>query len=328
MTDGTQVYGLGVDIEDGRLQFTLATEQGEVDADDYLRQQGVPTMRDRIPVLAFGANVSPSSLKSKFGKIGRPDGLVVPTVYATLPGHDVVWSGGPGVNGNFIAILYQGEETEATDVQVGINFLTPEQALVMHATELAYDLSAVEVEVAGQPVRAYYYVGVDNVYLRDGRPVAIAGVKAEGRDLPASTTGALLDELLADQATLQPIYQEYPDLADVTDSDGYIRYMRDLLVKEGGAARLALKRRMQDALAVSGHAKRTTTDTDQSQRVSWANPSTLATFGQQERGIHHNDTYLLPGQHIPAWPDADARQGVLRAVGRHLSRMRDAEPRP
>jgi len=323
LTDGESVYALHVRNVDGELRFSLPTEDGEADIDDYLQQHRVASMQDRIPVLAFGANMCPASLLAKYSKVGRPDALIVPTVYAELPGYDVVWSGGPGVNGNFIAMLYKGEETKSTAVQVGVSFLTSEQLLVMHATELSYDLSAVPVKIGDKEVQAYYYAGVDSVYLEGDQPVAIEAIPAKGRALQESTTRALMDKLVTDRELLTSVYAEHPELANVTSSVGYIQYAHDLLAKRGKGARLALKQLVHATLAANGRSKLNESVDGLQNRASWANPSTLATFGQQARGIRHNDLYRLPQQEIlpkKAWPDPVARQRVLGAVSTHMIR--------
>lgn len=337
VTDGENVYAVSVATDGEDLQFTVPTEAGEASLDDLLSQQGVAGMADRIPVLAYGANMCPASLASKFRKDvtvtevegqqstenHRPDLGVVPNIYGKLRGHDVVWSGGPGINGNFIAILYAGAETQDTAVQVGVNFLTREQVLMMHATELAYNLSSVDVEIAGQTVKAYYYAGTDSVYLKDGKPVAVQNIPAENRALGEGHTAPLLDDLLADGQTLGDLYEEYPELKTLTTSQEYITYARSLFAARGKGARLAFRKRVHAAVAGHGHSKVVTNELADQALVSWANPSTIPTYGDQLAGIAHHDVYRLPSEELPpeAWRNQAARRRVVRAVGTHLVRV-------
>ncbi|MFA5004490.1 MAG: hypothetical protein WC498_04425 [Candidatus Saccharimonadales bacterium] len=335
VTDGTEVFAVNVTIEDDQLSFRVPTETGEVDVDDYLRSKNVPTMEERIPVLAFGANMAPGSLAKKFRKDvmpadgdqaehvdARPDLSIVPTIYGTLPGYDVVWSGGPGVNGNLAAILYRGAETADTRVQVGLNFLTREQLLMMNATELSYNLSTLEVEVAGKQVRALYYAGADSIYLRDGKPIAVQGIPAQERNLSTDTTRHLLDDLLENSELRGRLAQNYPELANITTSSEYHDFVRSLKSQAGSQPRLALKKFVQAALLERGKAKIVEDTSAQQRLVSWANPSTIAAYGQQKRGIQYNAVYRLPSQELPkeAWQNAAARDKVLRGVGVHLTR--------
>lgn len=321
LTDGRGIYNIETQITEEGLQFFMTDASGaRMPVDEYLRQAGVPTMDERIPVLAFGANVSPGSLASKFKKVGRDDALIIPTIYASLPGHDVVWSGGPGVRGNLIAILYEGEETKDTSVNVAVNFLTREQLLVMHATELSYDLSSVDVDVrtngaqGGAKIRAYYYCGNDNVYLRDGKPVAVGSINATGRTLPGESTEKLLDELFADPDIMAAVAGKHPELQDATARD-FVNFVKTL---EDPAARLTLKREIHAVIADLGKSKKVRPADARTRLESWANPSTLPTWGEQKQGIWHHDLYVLPSQELREWPNAEARRDVLSKVGRHL----------
>ncbi len=318
VTDGSYVYELLVKNDDGNLAFTMRAEAGkEVPANEFLAAAGVPGMEDRIPTLAFGANMSPGSLASKFKKVGRPDALVIPTVYAELQGHDIVWSGGPGANGNFIAILYAGEETRETKVQVGINFLTREQLLVLHATELAYQFSSVSVDVAGVPIRSYYYAGQDNVYAENGHPVAIESIPAHDRNLRSASTATLLDEILQDETLKAALSEAHSELTGA-DRHGYLAYVEKLKATAG--TRLALKKLVHTQLLAQDKSRTVQIPGAIENQVSWANPSTIPTYGEQREGIREHDLYRLPSQEIPQWNDAEARRKVLNSFGTHFRR--------
>lgn len=318
VTDGMSVRAIDVANIDDTLVFTIEDEEGPRPLDEYLHAQGVPTIEDRIPVLAFGANMSPSSLKSKFTKVGRPDAHVIPTIYGALPGHDVVWSSGPGVNGNPIAILYEGEETKDTTVQVGVNFLTREQMIVMHATELAYNLSSVTVEVADKPIKAYYYAGHDSVYTADTHPVAIESIPAEGRVLTEASAEGLVDDVMQHDGVQTAIKTLQPD-ATVENARDYVVLAESL--KSVPGARLALRKAVHAAVAAADSSKITAKADAIDRLESWANPSTIPTYGEQQRGIYHHNVYRLPSQELGEWADQEARRRVLRTMTTHLIRM-------
>lgn len=300
------VYGIEVANREGSLDFTLTTPDGEsVPIDTFLAEHGVPSMEERIPLLGFGANVSPNALANKFSKLGKsnmlgePEDMVVPTVYGTLAGHDIVWSGAPGIKGNFIAILYGGPEVQDTKVQVAVNFLTREQLLVMNASERSYNLSTHTVEIAGKKVRAYYYAGVDTVYFENSHPVAIESIPAEGRNLTTSNTEKLMDSVVADPEIMQAATEEEPGLATVHSTADYIAYAAQLVPSEDDPRpKTRLKQIMLRAIAAAGKSSVIEDINVGHGLESWTNPSTLATYGDQMKGIYHHDVYVLPTQEV------------------------------
>ena len=321
LLDGDGVFEMSVHAADSKLQFELITADGqEHDLNTYLSEQGVPAMEDRIAILGYGANMCPASLNSKFAKVGRPDAQIIPTVYGKLHGYDVVWSGGPGINGNFIANLYTGPETEESAATVGINFLTKEQLLVMHATELSYDLTTVDVEVDGVAVKALVYAGVDDILLKDGKPVAVDAIQAEGRSLESRTTKELLDEMLADEAVVTQLQSEEV-LVEQPTAEDYIATCRELGKTTG--AKLARKKAVHKVLADLGHSKSYQLPKSDAGMQSWANPSTIPTYGERMQGIAHKDVYVLPSQELlqDKWPNPEKRDLVLRSMGTHLIRI-------
>ena len=322
ITDGTSVFDIKVTACNEGLAFEVDSSAGPVPINSLLEERGVPLMEDRIPVLAFGANMSPGSLASKFKKVGRDDAKIIPTIYASLPGHDVVWSGGPGVNGNFIAILYQGRETQDTSVQVGINFLTREQLLVMHATELAYDLNTVELVIDGKPLKAYFYDGVDSVFLENGSPVAVENIPAVGRTLPATNTREMLKDVLEDPDIMTSLLELHPDLLDL-DVDSYVAYAQKLTQVKGG--KLALKKSIHERIKAHGKSKIVDKTHSRNGAMNWANPSMLPTYGEQLTGALHHNIYRLPSQELHDWVDPAARAGVLGSIAAHLVRLSDGE---
>jgi hypothetical protein len=315
ITDGIGVSSLEMQRTESGLQLTVFEDGQWQSIDDYLAANDTPPMDERIPVLAFGSNMNPASLKSKFTKAGRADMLVIPTVYAMLEGSDIVWSGGPGINGNFTAVLYSGPETEESEVQVGINFLTREQLLLMHASELNYQLAETPVMVAGEYIPVCYYAGRDSVYLKDGKPVAVAGIPASNRALIEYSGVEMLELFLDDYKVMTSI---------VGNARGYIDFVRSLRkTDEQPEPKLQLKRAVQRVLAERGLTAKTSEDTDD--YLGWANPSTLRSFKDIRLGREPTQIYVLPTSDIPkgAWPNPAARDKVLEGVITHDERTSD-----
>jgi len=321
LLQGDDVFAVGATASNGELNFTINSSDGsQVDLDQYLESKGVPGMNDRIPILGYGANMCPASIKSKFSKVGREDAEIVPTIYGQLSGYDVVWSGGPGVNGNFIANLYAGPETSDTDITVGVNFLTAEQLLVMHGTELAYDLTMVDVVVDAKTVKALVYAGIDDILIKDGKPVAVDAIKATGRTLEATTTRNLLDEMLSDEEVSAMLLAS-GEITAGTTADDYVAQSKELASVVG--AKLARKKVVHGVMAGLGRSRAYTLPISQANLQSWANPSTIPTYGEQVKGIYHKDVYQLPNQVIEkgTWADDAKRELVLRSMSAHHMRM-------
>ncbi len=317
VTDGAMVYTLEVNDTEG-LSFSMRGANGELeDLNDFLREHDAPPLEDRIPVLGFGANMSPGSLAAKFAKVGREDTLCVPTAYTTLKDHDVVWSGGPGMNGNFIAVLYNGPEVKGTEVQVGVNFLTREQLLVMNATEMAYQLAWVDVSIEGHPARAYYYVGQDQIYLKDTTPVAIESVPAKGRSITQSTTKSMLEGVIENKTVMSQVAEDFPAISHVETTDEYLAVVAQLKAEKRS---LKLKKAMHTAIAEDNSARQVEPDGFTNRMESWANPSTLPTLGDQELGFFHHPIHRLPTQELGEWNDTEARARLLRSITSHLVR--------
>lgn len=322
VTDGHLVSVLALKNVDGKLEVQMHTPDGTRPIDDFLREEGTATIDERIPVIGYGSNLCPGSLLKKFQKIGRPEGLIVPTLYTELSDVDVVWSAGPGMNGNFIATLYSGEEITDTKVRVGLNMLTREQLLVMHTTELNYNLRQVTMQIDGVTFPAYFYSG-GAVLLNGGQPVAVQGTYAERRVLPEATTSDLLRQMLANPELRENIRARIGQGAVVPETpEEYIKYIASLKPSSvEKQPKLRLKNALQAIYADMGLAR--VSEIEHSKLVSWANPSTIPTFGESLRGIQHRNLYVLPQQELSQklWNDVAARQKVLHSLGEHFIRQ-------
>src|SRR6266568_2126652 len=72
---------------------------------------------NRIPVLAFGRNASPTGAVGKTTRYAKGELTTAtlgtfPMIKATLPGHDVVLHGRPSQVGGYFAELYRAQSTK------------------------------------------------------------------------------------------------------------------------------------------------------------------------------------------------------------------------
>lgn len=188
-------------------------------ADDYLLAHDLPTIAQRIPVLAYGANASPSYLRDKITKYGStPDLLTVPHITAMLPNALAVWHGKPGQTGSIFAELYNGPEAENASLTAHVAFMTREQLAIIHASEgVTYSAAELPVKMgngkddAERPVLAYVALK-SKVLLQDGHPVLVGDLKHNNTSLPALTAPQAVEYILnrvAKQSKVPSNVQEY-----------------------------------------------------------------------------------------------------------------------
>jgi len=150
------------------------------ESNDILRDAGLPSIDQRVAVVAYGANSNPVRLRDKMEKFGSPDMQphlqTVPHLLATMPDTMVAWHGKPGQSGSVFAELYRGPETEGISSQVHVAYLTPLQLAMLHATEgVTYNLARVQVlDDDGYEIPAVAYVaGSSEILLQNGQPVPV-----------------------------------------------------------------------------------------------------------------------------------------------------------
>jgi len=149
----------------------------------------MPDLAGRRPVLAVGSNQSPDQLIRKFKDL---DLGPIPVIRARLADFDIVYSSHVASYGSIPAML---RHSPGTRVTLFVNWLTPEQERRMHATETATEnygfgmLDGIELslELGDALTSAFVYAGRRGSLMRDGLPVALAAVEAEGRVWPSMT---------------------------------------------------------------------------------------------------------------------------------------------
>jgi hypothetical protein len=142
-----------------------------------------PDLRDRTPLLSYGANASPEALARKLAPL---PGTELPVLRAALEGFDVVYSAHVSPYGAVPATLI---ESPGTTVPVFVLHPTPAQHAALTATEPNYDLVAVN----GIAV----YRSKHGCLELDGSPVALAAVRSRGRTLPELDQPAVLERVRA-----------------------------------------------------------------------------------------------------------------------------------
>ena len=136
----------------------------------------------RTPVLAHGSNRSPEQLARKYG-----DAAVIPVTRGWLNDYDVVYSAHITQYGAVASTLHYAPGTRS---RISINWLDGRQLARMHETEgpsnyqygelVGVDL-VLEVGPAERLFEVWIYLSTNGCLARDGAPVSLAAVGAEGR---------------------------------------------------------------------------------------------------------------------------------------------------
>lgn len=185
--------------------------------DDYLEQNGAPKLENRYLLTVFGSNRNPGQLEDKFRKKldkavengADPEAmakelLYIPAFNGLLKGYDAVYNRTLGNMGYGYADLYTGPETEQTEIEVSVLFLTQAQIDVIHDSEKDYDFAYLgDVKMGSllyddtpgydafedaQTLPAFCHIGKAGVYVLpdesgERRPVALSEVYARNRGL-------------------------------------------------------------------------------------------------------------------------------------------------
>lgn len=146
-----------------------------------------PDLRNRTPLLSYGANASPEALGRK---LTRLPGVELPVLRSELEGFDVVYSAHVSPYGAVPATL---AESPTAVAPVFLLHPTAEQLALLSASEPNYDLAAVEGTAA--------FLSKHGCLEIDGSAVALAAVRSAGRTLPELDQPEVLDRV---RASLNP----------------------------------------------------------------------------------------------------------------------------
>lgn len=129
--------------------------------DEYLEQLGLPTMAERIPLVAVGSNSSPLALKSKVKRYGRVNtSQVIPVLTAKMTNLGLGYSAHL-VSGGYVPAAPFRAPGEVASVTV--SFLTRDQLRAIDATEPTYDRKALSSDT--YPLRLENGTVLDVSYL-------------------------------------------------------------------------------------------------------------------------------------------------------------------
>ncbi len=134
-------YPLGMSAEHGVSNTYVTFDDGaSFGLDEYLEQMGLPTMADRIPLVAVGSNSSPLALRSKMKRYGRINtSQVIPVLTAKMTNLGLGYSAHL-VSGGYVPAAPFRAKGEVASVTV--SFLTRDQLRAIDATEPTYDRKA------------------------------------------------------------------------------------------------------------------------------------------------------------------------------------------
>jgi hypothetical protein len=228
---GSWPAGSGL-LVDGRFD---AVDPGEMDL--HLRTREVPSLAERQPVLAVGANAAPVQLRAKLAQPGRAAQVRRTTVPLVVPMTLVRVCGlVPGVS----AHVSRPGFVPATPVAVAgatsslfVVWLTPTQLEVVDATEPSYHRVGLgpEFAVSGAGVR----LGSGPIHMYASRYGCL--MDADRRPRRLGPQRDLIRDLLAESAMLRRLAGSTPDHWLVTMKDPAARRQaRDIWAVEGRVA--------------------------------------------------------------------------------------------
>jgi hypothetical protein len=217
LVDG-RVVPLAVGWTAGGSRLSVSLDDG-TPVDDVLAGVGLPTLAERVPVLAYGANRSPHTLGLKFAHHGyeAPGGrLAVPVLAGSLSGLDVV-AARLSAQGFVNADL---APSPGTEISVLLTLLDPAQAAAVHESEGVgrgrYDCALVPgfavagdsagdgggcvLDVLAYASRRPVFVSPDT-----GTPLAFAAIAARGRRFAAYEQVDLMAHVLSATGVVGPI---------------------------------------------------------------------------------------------------------------------------
>ncbi len=185
----------------------VVTRDGDaMPLDEVLERAGLPTLGERVAVLAYGGNRNPATLRIKFRNYGyRSPGsaVAIPVLRGTVHGADVAACGLSGQGYLYGDLLVDPSLVADTGCEAWLALADPDQLRVLHDSEIGTgDYAAARfpgVEV-GRPLRSAVlgYAACRPCFVSPdlGRPLAFSSVEAEHRSLPAMTPMEMLDHVL------------------------------------------------------------------------------------------------------------------------------------
>jgi len=149
----------------------------------------------RLPVLAIGSNGAPEVLERKFAHFAEEGDRTVLALTGRLRDFDVGVAAQPTIYGSMPATLFP---SPGTAVCATLLWVTPAQFTQLAWSELHYRLGRLRTRFETDDGLAGFdqvlvFVSRFGTFCVDGRPVALAAVRASGRHAEALTQEQLLD---------------------------------------------------------------------------------------------------------------------------------------
>lgn len=145
----------------------------------------------RTAVIGHGSNRSPAQMRRKFSYLSG-ERSALPVCRAWIEDHDVVYSAHITQYGSVAANL---QHSPGVTSEVVVNWLTDEQLERMHATELGGEnyfygkLEGIALRLEAGPQETMseiaVYISTHGCLSREGAPIGLAAVAAEGRSTAA-----------------------------------------------------------------------------------------------------------------------------------------------
>tara|TARA_Y100001936_G_scaffold253870_1_gene321779 strand:- start:7624 stop:8298 length:675 start_codon:yes stop_codon:yes gene_type:complete len=163
-----------------------------------LKELGWPSIRDLIPVLAYGANASPSRLAIKFQSMNP--GAIIPVIPATLHDFDIVFASHFSSYGSIPATL---QESPGTRVSVSVTWFNEKLLERMNETELgnrnyvlgSSDKIYLDIESIGRVKNIYSYWTKRGCLLIHGSPISLKAILASNRKFIEYEEREILEEI-------------------------------------------------------------------------------------------------------------------------------------
>ena len=153
----------------------LLSSDGEVGEPDLDRAQG------RHPILAFGSNAAPSTLRRKFAHFEDPADREILVLAGDLHDYDVGPAASVAIYGAMPATLFA---SPGTAVRAAVLFATDNQATQLTWSELTYVFGRLDVRFSAEleVTTVLAYASRFGTFCPDGEPLALAAVRADRPD--------------------------------------------------------------------------------------------------------------------------------------------------
>ncbi len=179
-------------LSDGEV--VLLSEQSKGERDRSLRKFAAAD-GERLPILAFGSNAAPATLKRKFGHFPDAEDRAVLAMTGRLHDFDVGASAQPALYGSMPATLFPSAGTAASAT---VLWVTPVQLTQLAWSELSYSIGELRTPFEADDGGEHFdevlaFVSRFGAVCLDGDPVALAAIPAAGRTALALTQRELLD---------------------------------------------------------------------------------------------------------------------------------------